>query len=146
MQQHNIKRNTKRKKHRVVGRGGKHAKTSGRGTKGQKARSGRKLRPEIRDIIKKLPKLRGRGKNSLKKYQATLTPISIETLVEVFNSGDTVSAKTLSEKKVIIAKNGRLPRVKILAKGDINKKLEIVGLVVSAGAKAKIEEAGGKIS
>lgn len=43
----------------MVGRGGKHAKTSGRGGKGQTARAGNKRRPELRDIIKKLPKLRG---------------------------------------------------------------------------------------
>jgi len=42
-----------------VGRGGKHAKTSGRGGKGQTARAGNKRRPELRDIIKKLPKNRG---------------------------------------------------------------------------------------
>ena len=43
----------------MVGRGGKHAKTSGRGGKGQTARAGNKRRPELRDIIKKLPKNRG---------------------------------------------------------------------------------------
>lgn len=43
----------------MVGRGGKHAKTSGRGGKGQTARAGNKRRPALRDIIKKLPKQRG---------------------------------------------------------------------------------------
>ena len=43
----------------MVGRCGKHAKTSGRGGKGQTARAGNKRRPELRDIIKKLPKNRG---------------------------------------------------------------------------------------
>lgn len=42
-----------------MGRGGKHAKTSGRGGKGQTARAGNKRRPALRDIIKKLPKRRG---------------------------------------------------------------------------------------
>ena len=59
MQIHNLKRNHKNKKNRIVGRGGKHAKTSGRGGKGQTARSGNKRRPELRDIIKRLPKNRG---------------------------------------------------------------------------------------
>lgn len=59
MQIHNLKRNHKNKKDRIVGRGGKHAKTSGRGGKGQTARSGNKRRPELRDIIKRLPKSRG---------------------------------------------------------------------------------------
>lgn len=59
MQIHNLKRTHKNKKDRLVGRGGKHAKTSGRGGKGQTARAGNKRRPELRDIIKKLPKNRG---------------------------------------------------------------------------------------
>lgn len=59
MQIHNLKRTHKNKKDRIVGRGGKHAKQSGRGGKGQTARAGNKRRPELRDIIKKLPKLRG---------------------------------------------------------------------------------------
>src|SRR5262245_30701833 len=59
MQIHNLKRLHKNKKDRIVGRGGKHAKTSGRGGKGQTARAGNKRRPELRDIIKKLPKQRG---------------------------------------------------------------------------------------
>jgi ribosomal protein L15 len=59
MQIHNLKRIHKNKKDRIVGRGGKHAKTSGRGGKGQTARAGNKRRPELRDIIKKLPKNRG---------------------------------------------------------------------------------------
>jgi large subunit ribosomal protein L15 len=59
MQIHELKRTHKNKKDRIVGRGGKHAKTSGRGGKGQTARAGNKRRPELRDIIKKLPKNRG---------------------------------------------------------------------------------------
>jgi ribosomal protein L15 len=67
MQTHNLKRQHKNKKDRQVGRGGKHAKTSGRGGKGQTARAGNKRRPELRDIIKKLPKNRGYQFKSKKK-------------------------------------------------------------------------------
>ena len=67
MQIHNLKRTHKNKRDRLVGRGGKHAKTSGRGGKGQTARAGNKRRPELRDIIKKLPKNRGYRFNSVKK-------------------------------------------------------------------------------
>lgn len=67
MQIHNLKRLHKNKKDRLVGRGGKHAKTSGRGGKGQTARAGNKRRPELRDIIKKLPKNRGYQFNTVKK-------------------------------------------------------------------------------
>ncbi|MEK7177139.1 MAG: hypothetical protein AAB719_02505 [Patescibacteria group bacterium] len=69
MQFHNLRSKTKRKRSRQVGRGGTRGKTSGRGTKGQNARAGRKKRPELRDIIKRVPKLRGRGKSSLKSFQ-----------------------------------------------------------------------------
>jgi ribosomal protein L15 len=67
MQIHNLKRQHKNKKDRIVGRGGKHAKTSGRGGKGQTARAGNKRRPELRDIIKKLPKNRGYQFNSIRR-------------------------------------------------------------------------------
>ena len=72
MQFHTLKAKTKRKHTRQVGRGGTRGKTSGRGTKGQNARAGRKKRPEMRDIIKRMPKLRGRGKSSLKSFQVKL--------------------------------------------------------------------------
>ena len=78
MQFHTLKRKTKNKKARQVGRGGTRGKTSGRGTKGQNARAGRKKRPELRDFIKRFPKLRGRGKNSLKSIQIKLTGESLE--------------------------------------------------------------------
>lgn len=67
MQIHTLKRQHKNKKDRIVGRGGKHAKTSGRGGKGQTARAGNKRRPELRDIIKKLPKNRGYQFKSIRK-------------------------------------------------------------------------------
>jgi len=67
MQIHNLKRQHKNKKDRLVGRGGKHAKTGGRGGKGQTARAGNKRRPALRDIIKKLPKNRGYHFKSIKK-------------------------------------------------------------------------------
>lgn len=72
MQFHTLKRKTANKKSKTVGRGGKRGKTSGRGTKGQNARAGRKKRPELRDFIKRVPKLRGRGVNSLKSRQIKL--------------------------------------------------------------------------
>ena len=59
MQIHNLKRKTPNTRKVKVGRGGKRGKTSGRGHKGQKSRAGRKIRPEIRDMIKKIPKKRG---------------------------------------------------------------------------------------
>lgn len=78
MQFHNLQSKTKRKRARQVGRGGKRGKTAGRGTKGQNARAGRKKRPEMRDIIKRIPKLRGRGKSSLKSLQYKLSGAALQ--------------------------------------------------------------------
>ncbi|MDO8569856.1 MAG: uL15 family ribosomal protein [bacterium] len=78
MQFHNLQAKTKRKYARQVGRGGTRGKTAGRGTKGQNARAGRKKRPEMRDIIKRIPKLRGRGKSSLKSFQPKLTGLVLK--------------------------------------------------------------------
>lgn len=72
MQFHSLKRKTPNKKSAQVGRGGKRGKTAGRGTKGQNARAGHKNRPELRDFIKRFPKLRGRGVHALKSFQPKL--------------------------------------------------------------------------
>ncbi|MBI4136288.1 MAG: hypothetical protein HY481_01940 [Candidatus Vogelbacteria bacterium] len=56
---HQLKRQHPRQRKKIVGRGGKRGTTAGRGTKGQKARAGHRIRPAIRDVIKKLPKRRG---------------------------------------------------------------------------------------
>lgn len=78
MQFHTLQAKTKRKYARQVGRGGTRGKTAGRGTKGQNARAGRKKRPELRDIIKRIPKLRGRGRSSLKSFQPRATGIALK--------------------------------------------------------------------
>ncbi|MEX0931555.1 MAG: 50S ribosomal protein L15 [Candidatus Paceibacterota bacterium] len=142
MQLHELKRNTANKKSRKVGRGGVRGKTAGRGTKGQKARAGHRIRPEIRDTIKRLPKLRGRGVNSNKSFAPRLSPVNLSLLEEKF-SGSEVTLATLKEQKLIA---GGSVGAKILGKGDIAKKLTISGLSVSESAKAKIEKAGGKVN
>jgi len=60
MQLHQIQPIHKLKKKKRVGRGGKRGTYCGRGIKGQKARAGAKIRPEIRDLIKRIPKLKGK--------------------------------------------------------------------------------------
>ena len=143
MQKHNLKRITKNKKVGLVGRGGKRGKTSGRGTKGQRARAGHKIRPEMRDLIKKLPKLRGYAFKTIKKYE--VSAINVGDLNTIFSAGDTVSPKTLVDNGFLKTYKGKNPVVKILGGGDITKKLSITGCVVSGQAKAKIEKAGGSI-
>lgn len=81
MQFHNLKSKTKRKRAKQVGRGGTRGKTAGRGTKGQNARAGHKKRPEMRDIIKRVPKLRGRGKSSLKSFRPKAKGRELQTLL-----------------------------------------------------------------
>ena len=68
MQLNQLKPNTNRKYARQVGRGGKRGKTAGRGGKGQTARAGNKRRPELRDIIKRLPKNRGYQFKSIQNF------------------------------------------------------------------------------
>src|SRR4051812_5024703 len=114
MQLHNVKRINKNKKRMTVARGGKRGKTAGRGTKGQKARSGHKIRPEIRDVIKRIPKMRGRGKNSNLTIQEEVVVVSLESISGAYKNGEIVSRTTLAEKGVISSRNGRLPDIKIL--------------------------------
>lgn len=126
---------------RRVGRGGKRGKTSGHGGKGQTARAGHKIRPEMRDIIKKLPKRRGHGKNRARtvRVRAGFTPVNIAALESAYAAGDTVNRKTLAKKG--IAKG----LVKILGAGTLTKALSVSGVRVSASAKAAIEKAGGSV-
>jgi len=141
---HSLRRKTENKKKIQVGRGGKRGKTAGRGTKGQKARAGHKIRPELRDMIKRLPKLRGRGVNSNKTIQTSVTPVNL-VLLESFKAGEIVSPFTLAEKGLIETFQGMFPRVKILSLGEVSVALTIRDCTVSAPAKAKIEKAGGKV-
>ena len=145
MQLHTLKRKTKNKKDREVGRGGRRAKTSGRGTKGQNARAGRKLRPQLRDIIKKLPKLRGRGKNVNKSFEIKPATVNL-SMLSVFSPKDIVTNTALFEKGVIQKVKGRIPQVKILGTGSISIALTISGCVASKSAKEAIEKAGGSVS
>ena len=145
MQLNNLIPKTKNKKTMIVGRGGTRGKTSGRGTKGQNARAGHKKRPEIRDFIKRIPKLRGRGVNSNKTIETKRTVVNLTQIDAAFEAGAAVNPKTLTEKGVISTVNGRIPYVKILATGEVTKKLNITECVLSAQTKAKIEKAGGSV-
>jgi len=145
MQLHNVKSKTKRKKTVQVGRGGKRGKTSGRGTKGQGARAGRKIRPELRDTIKRLPKLRGLGKNSNKSIQVKPTVVNVTKLM-AFKAGEKVSPLILAEKGIISVYKGRLPRVKVLGKTEESiPGVNLVNCEASASVKSLIEKAGGSV-
>ena len=145
MQIHEVKRKNANKKSTQVGRGGKRGKTSGKGHKGQNARSGNSGRPEIRDMIKKLPKLRGRGKNTNKAFGKRAQAISLETLDKNFKDGDKVNPSALFDKGLIKKDQGKLSVVKILATGELSKKLVIKNCLTSKTAREAIEKAGGKV-
>ncbi|MFT5360063.1 MAG: large subunit ribosomal protein L15 [Candidatus Paceibacteria bacterium] len=148
MQTHDVKRKTKLKKSKIVGRGGLRGKTSGKGHKGQKARAGGTPRPEMRDIIKKLPKLRGHGKNRSRTVNSGRAPVETVTLAVLeanFESGSKIRPKTLADLGLIKTRAGKTPKVKILGQGDIAKSLVCYDCEVSATAQEKIEKAGGKV-
>lgn len=142
MQLHDLKSNTPNKKKRRIGRGGKRGTYSGRGIKGQRARSGHRIRPALRDVIKKIPKKRG---YVMPKLGAAITPINLGTLSGNFETGMVVTYKALLEKKLIRRAGGRAPKVKILATGELKHKLNFKGLAISKAAAEKIKKAGGEI-
>lgn len=145
MQINQIKRNNPNKKRMIVARGGKRGKTSGRGGKGQSARAGNKRRPEWRDIIKKLPKLRGRGVNQNKPVSDRAFGINIGLIEATFVANALVNPATLMEKGIISTISGRTPAVKILGSGELKKAIKVSGCAVSTSAKAAIEKAGGSV-
>ena len=151
MQLHLFAPRTKNKKNPPVGRGGKRGKTSGRGGKGQTARAGHKIRPEVRDLIKKLPKRRGYGKNRARTVRTNRVPtsvVNVATLDAAYRAGETVSPATLLAKGLMRRVKGRAPAVKILGvapKEGLTKTLHIRGCALSASARAAIVAAGGTI-
>lgn len=148
MQLHELKPTSARKSGKRIGRGGKRGKMSGRGHKGQTARAGNSTRPEMRELIKKLPKLRGHGVNRAATVNAErVLPVvvNVGALELAFKAGDIVSPKSLVVAEVISTVRRKAPVVKILGTGELTKKLTVEGCQVSASAKAKIEKAGGSV-
>ncbi|MCX6731583.1 MAG: 50S ribosomal protein L15, partial [Candidatus Parcubacteria bacterium] len=125
---------TKKRNIKRIGRGGKRGGYSGRGIKGQKSRAGRKIRPQWRDIIKKLPKKRGYSSPSLKEKPVV---VNLDVIEKNFKAGEKVSPQTLAEKGII---KRREVKVKILGKGEITKKIIIENCLISKSAKAKIDK------
>lgn len=144
MQFHELKPNHKLKKRKRVGRGGKRGTYSGKGLKGQKARAGRKLKPVIRELIKKYPKLRGYKFNSKIKNPQTVI-LNLEILDKKFSSGSKITPQILLEKGIINKIKGRVPKVKILGNGEINKTITVEDCLISKSAREKIEKAGGTV-
>jgi len=124
-----------------VGRGeGSKGKTSGRGTKGTKARY--QVRPGFEGggvrLVMRTPKLRGFKNPFRVEYQV----VNLETLVELYPQGGEVTVASLVAKGAV-RKN---EKVKVLGQGELSLKLDVKVDKVSESAKAKIVAAGGSVT
>jgi len=132
-----------RHRKKCLGRGdGSNGTYSGRGMKGQNARSGGKRRPGFEGgqtpFIQKMPKLRGFKSLDERVFRI----INVKDL-DVFEDGATVDNKSLSEKKLL---RSGTKLVKILGNGELKKKLTVIVDAFSKSAEEKITKAGGSIS
>lgn len=137
----------KEKRAQRIGRGGKRGNTSGRGTKGQHSRAGRRIRPAERDLIMRIPKMRG-FRNKPKREAAVVFNVGILAgKLKDLSTTKTPIALTVDFLKTagMIGKNFD-GAVKILGNGEISFPVSVRGITVSASAKAKIEKAGGTVS
>lgn len=142
MQLHELKPKTKTKKGKRVGRGGKRGGYSGKGIKGQKSRSGHRIRPAIRDIIKKIPKKRGyKFKPAREKPQI----LNLTILENKFKEEEKITPVKLLQAGLIKRRGKRKLLIKILGEGNLVKKFSFSGCEFSASAKEKILKAGGEI-
>ena len=127
------------KKRKRVGRGigSGHGKTSGRGHKGQKSRSGGNIRPGFEGgqmpLQMRLPKF---------GFSSRVNNYSKELNVKNLNGMDVVNLKTLKEGKLI---SKSVQKVKIFGDTKLDSKITVEGISVSKGAKESIENAGGKV-
>lgn len=116
----------------------------GRGKNGQNARSGGGVRLGFEGgqtpLIQRMPKMGGfRNPNRVETKAVNLTDLELR-----FEDGAKINLDTLLDKKLITKNDGK---VKILASGEITKKVEIeAGILISIAAKTAIEKAGGKVT
>ncbi|MEK7517100.1 MAG: 50S ribosomal protein L15 [Patescibacteria group bacterium] len=143
MQLSSLTKIKKTKKRRLgQGHGSGRGKTGGRGTKGQKARRTISLSFEggALPLIKRLPFMRGRGKN--KSFKKGPIIVNVKAL-NLLKKDSVVDLKALIANKIVSSEDAQAG-VKILGDGILSVPL-IVKLPVSKGAREKIEKAGGKI-
>lgn len=133
MQIHQLQPNHHRKRARRIGRGGKRGSYSGRGIKGMGARAGAKRRPALRDIIKRIPKLRGYKFRSFQK--TPMVAVDMRHIEKKLKAGEIVNPAVLLKYRIIRKVKGRVPRVKILGQGAIKKKFVFENLLFSGGKK-----------
>ena len=146
MQLNSLVQNNKKKIRVGRGIGSGRGKTSSRGHKGQKSRSGvaiKSFEGGQMPLYRRLPK---RGFKTLKKKNIAILNLSkIQSILDKSknNIKNTLDLKTLKEKKLV---NKKFVKLKILGTGEIKKNIEISAHFASKQALSKIEKAGGKIS
>lgn len=132
---------TKARKRVGRGPGSGTGKTSGRGEKGQKSRSGVSISAWFQGgqtpIYRRIPK---RGFNN-KRFETKFATINLSEIEKYFNDGDVVSPEVLKERGLL---KKQLCGVKVLANGELTKKLTVKANRFSSTAVTKIENAGGK--
>jgi large subunit ribosomal protein L15 len=149
----NLKPAQKRRPRKRIGRGmgsGK-GRYSGRGIKGQKARSGsHTMRAGFEGgqmpIYMRLPKQRGSTSKDampIGPHRTATVPVNLRDLERVFDDGAEATLEAMVAKGLI--KNTRTD-VKVLGKGDLTKKLAVTAHSFSASAREKIEGAGGSVT
>jgi large subunit ribosomal protein L15 len=144
MQLHSLVKVTTKSKRRLgQGHGSGRVKTSGRGTKGQNARSNRALSFEggALPLIKRLPFRRGKGRN--KVFKKTPIIINIKVL-DILKAGSIVDLKALISNHIVEESEAKEYGVKILGDGKLEKAFT-VKLPISKRAAKKIEKAGGHV-
>lgn len=132
----------KSKGRKIVGRGGKKGTYSGRGGKGQTARAGRKVAPIIRELIKRYPKLKGYRRFVLER---SIAVVNIDMLDAKAKDGQVINPSVLVSEGLIRAVKNKIPKVKILGKGKLRKKLIIENCFISKAAREAVEKAGGSV-
>ena len=136
-----IQKNRKRKR---IGRGpgSGHGKTSGRGHKGHKSRSGYSRKPNFQGgampMFRRVPK---RGFNN--RWAVTVFAVNVGRINEAFDDGAEVTLESLAAKDLA---KGNFDEVKILGDGEITKKLTVCAHRFSKSAEEKITAAGGTIT
>ena len=136
MQFHHLSPKTKLKHGKRIGRGGKRGTYSGKGIKGQKARAGARIRPEERDILKRIPKLRG---YKFKSFRIKPAVVNLGDIDKKFKTGETVSPESLLTAGLIHRIKGRVPRVKVLGQGELKKKVKFKDVVFSGSVIEKLK-------
>ncbi len=146
MRLHDLKPNSgakHRRKRLGCGESSGHGKTSGKGHKGQKARSGGSIRPSFEGgqmpLFRRLPK---RGFNNA-AFKINYGIVNLDDLEKRFDGGAAINEKLLRGAGLV---RGKLDGIKVLGRGELTKVFHIEADAITTSAKEKIEKAGGSVT